>query len=152
MSRPDMSNPRHRIVLARCLIAGWLLTLLLPALTFGHGDPTSGLFQLLFGWFGTMAFQFGWYANLVLPFVLIMMTSYFPAVRPLKIASILLGLFALSTLDLFLRPDYHGVVTAHAGYFLWMGVCLIGALAGFLSARSLTPVAAPDVPSKAISP
>ena len=129
-----------------------LLTLPLPALTFGHGAPTSGLFQLLFGWFGTMAFQFGWYANVLLPFVLIMMTSYFPAVRPLKIASVLLGLFALSTLDLFVRPDHHGDVTAHAGYFLWMAVCLIGALVGFHSARTLTPVAAPPVTSKATNP
>lgn len=152
MSRLDLSDPKRRIILARWLLAAWLLSLLLPALTFEYGDTSSGWWHLLWGWIGTMVFQFGWYANPLFAFVLVMMTTHFPAAWPLRVASVLLGLCALDTLDLFLRPEHYGFAAAHAGYYLWLAVCLIGALLGFLFARSLRPVAAASVTSKAISP
>jgi hypothetical protein len=44
-------------------IALYLASLLLPAITFAHHEPLSGLHVLAWGWWGLVSFNLAWFAN-----------------------------------------------------------------------------------------
>jgi hypothetical protein len=44
-------------------IALYLSSLLLPAITFAHHEPLSGLHVLAWGWWGVLSLNFAWFAN-----------------------------------------------------------------------------------------
>ncbi|MDF7777285.1 hypothetical protein P1X14_18640 [Sphingomonas sp. AOB5] len=138
---PWLTDDR-RMLIAAALFAGWVASLALPAVTIfdGHSAvPMSGAFVLMAGWIGAMHFQFGWIANFALFAALWLLIRWRPYRRALRIAAALLALSALHSLDLIVHPEANGMRGAHAGYFLWLGVCLAAAaIAVFYSFQTIT--------------
>ena len=139
------TGKRRLIVLL--LLAGWIGSLLLPAITLNN-DPAagpqvlSGAFVLCWGWIHLIIPQFGWLANPALWLVLILLARSSPGRIALRVGGVLLLITALHTVDLLLRPDYYQFEGAHPGYWLWMAVNLAAALTAiFLSLH--TPAKGP---------
>ncbi|HYD13726.1 MAG TPA: hypothetical protein VEC11_12835 [Allosphingosinicella sp.] len=146
-----------RRVVAGGLFIGWLVALVLPALTINIGrvpDPPvlAGWEILRAGALSIAAFQFGWLANPLLLLVLAMLAWGPPWRSALRVSAGLLVLCTLDTLDLFLRPDYYTFEGAHAGYYVWVVVNLVAAVATFVLTSSRPKVAEDTNTSKATIP
>ncbi|NML06482.1 hypothetical protein [Sphingomonas sp. G-3-2-10] len=121
----------RRKMIAATLFALWIASLALPAITLydGHNQqPLLGAYVLGMGWIAMMRFQFGWLANIMLLVSLWLLIRPRPHIAALRIVAGMLAMFALHSLDLFVHPEEHGMRGAHAGYFLWLGVCLAAAM------------------------
>jgi hypothetical protein len=141
-----LTDPRARRVLALVLLAGWTVSLALPALTLNIGrvpDPPilSGRQVLASGWIDLVVLQIGWLANPALLVALALLSRKRPSRRALKITAILLLICTLDTFDLFLRRDFYTMEGAHGGYHLWFAVNLIAALSAlFLFPRPTSAI------------
>jgi hypothetical protein len=146
-----------RRVVAGVLLAGWLLSLALPAILINMGhfpdQPVAYGWEVLrAGAIYIAAFQFGWLANPLLLILLAMLAWRTPSRRGLVITAILLALCTLDTIDLFLRPRFHSFEGAFGGYYVWVAVNLLAALAAFVFSRAPPKVAEATNTSKATTP
>ena len=117
----------------------WVVSLFLPAITFVF-DVEPNLFRgskiLLSGWIDLLVLQSGWLANPVFWMLVFALLPREPSRRLVSWLAAALMLFSAHTIDLFIRPDFYDVRSAHEGYYMWMAANLsLAALAFFLIAR-----------------
>ena len=127
---------RLRLSLTISLLGMWLSSLLFPAMG-TVGEPlVRGIYVLLIGPLGFLAFQFGWIGNIFFLWGLSLLASSRTAAR--KCGWMAVGLIgtALSSAFFVTWPEGQKPAIIHGlGYYLWMA-CIIG-LACLLWARAL---------------
>ena len=128
--------PRLRLGLTVVLLGMWLASLLFPAMG-SVGEPlVRGIYILLIGPFGFLAFQFGWIGNILFLRGLPLLASEGTTAN--KCGWMAVGLIgtALSSALFTTWPGGQKPAIIHGpGYYLWMA-CIIG-LACLLWARAL---------------
>jgi hypothetical protein len=121
---------RERLdVFARALLVlAFGASLCLPVAWEKGGSAIAGWWVLLLGWLGVFTGQLGWFGNVAL-----VRTLYVPP-KSLFGASIQASLFVVFFLFAFAWRDIpldngdHAITRYGAGYYIWLGEMLLGAL------------------------
>jgi hypothetical protein len=137
-----LEDPDARRLVSRVFGCCWLVSLFLPvAVTPGpFGGSVPGWGVLVSGWLGPAMYQFGWYANLLLPFVLkLAAKSRRGWVQKFSvIVALAMGLLACNALFWDEIPGEFSdakIAYFHVGYYLWLVVTFGGAIWGLVSAK-----------------
>jgi hypothetical protein len=136
---------RARRIAAALVLAGWLVSFALPA-AYLDGFALMGYALLFFGPLGVGELQFGWFANPLLLFSLVLLTRPHPNRRLRATCATLLLLTGASALtwrtwpDIDVNVDRTLPLTAYGpGYPLWLALVLGTAIAMlFLAFRDPT--------------
>ena len=159
-----IASVRQRRLVAALLLAGWLVSLALPAIGFrvdSDGKPTEGIVALLGGWVVVGGWPshpaypaaLGWFANFgfLTALALIIGRQDAGRRRALGIAGALTLFFALLTLDLLLRPHakayeihlqvfsdpFHYSANGVAiGYYVWLAATLLAGAAAIVFSKA----------------
>lgn len=137
-----LEDPDARRLVSWVLAGCWAVSLFLPvAVTAGDfGQGTPGWVVLLLGWLGPVMYQFGWYANPLLPLVLILAAKSRRGWVQ-KFSIIVALAMALLSLDALFWNVIPGEFTNsrmayfHIGFYLWLVSTLGGAIWGLVSAK-----------------
>ena len=135
-----MTEAARRIT-AFILIAGWLLSIVLPVTYGGNSDPIKlvrGWDVLLLGYMGLMVFLFSWYANILFAFICYLLLRRRPVPKgwgiALGIVTILFSLesFAWESLSKVTPSPIFGYFI---GFWVWLAVMVASGASIILSAR-----------------
>lgn len=129
-----MSAPRVWRIVAAIVGLLWLGSILVPAVEPQNDSAYPGYMILMLGWLGVFIFQFGWFANLLIPPALVLLLLE----RSSRLLPRLIGggLLVFSLNALFWHEMYYDngsspIEVYHPGYFMWFLANLIAALALF---------------------
>jgi hypothetical protein len=137
-----MTASRIRMGVAALLMLCWATSLVLPTVAISlRGEFNPGAYVLMIGWMGPLVGLFGWFANFLLPGVLVLTLFATPAPRPMLavFAAVLLAL-CLNSLswDHIPSGDSTSKISAFGpGYYLWLST--MAAAAVWLAILALAP-------------
>jgi hypothetical protein len=134
----------YRQIIGAVALVMWVASLILPVETdCGFSYANQGYLILASGWLGVLMFQFGWFAN---PFMLWVMGRLLFDKRSGIIPAIIGLVLALNALAWKTTPTdngYNTICARHSGFYVWIAcAALLAAVAliGMIRHRAAKPV------------
>ena len=127
---PNRPRPKRRRITAfgvglACLLYG--ISLPLPAFLFAHDEPVQGYAFVLLGWFGLLALNVGWLAN-----VFFAVAIFAILIRWYRLAAVLSGLATLCALHSPFVHDYwfneaHStpILALGSAFYVWLSAIIV---------------------------
>jgi hypothetical protein len=120
-------------------IAGWLTSLLLPALSFRfdgeHDQVLEGYKVLWSGYLHLLVLEFSWLANFVFWFVIWRLWNWPNRKRPLLIGGTLLVLLTAQTAEIFIWNRFFQYPKPYSGFYVWVASNVLLAISALTVAR-----------------